>query len=31
MKESYPHEYTLAGWDELELFRASILSIERWG
>jgi hypothetical protein len=29
--ESYPHEYTLARWDDTETFRASSLCIERWG
>ena len=29
--ESYPHEYTLERWGEVETFRRAILCIERWG
>jgi hypothetical protein len=29
--ESYPHEYTLENWGEVEAFRTAILCIERWG
>ena len=29
--ESYPHEYTLEGWGEVEAFRTAVLCIEHWG
>ena len=29
--ESYPHEYTLERWGEVETFRRATLCIERWG
>ena len=29
--ESYPHEYTLQSWGEVESFRRAILCIEHWG
>ena len=29
--ESYPHEYTVERWGDVEAFRSAILCIERWG